>query len=122
MPATVQAALILLGLQAAFSLVGAVFMVVGVIADFSGPRLLLLLCGMAIIGLMGWLMSRWRSRRKPVRWGAIAVEVAVSCGYLVLAMVDGELHWATLLGPGGLLPFSVVVLLLLPPAGRWFDR
>lgn len=109
-------------LEVAFSLVGLAMMIGTAAVAFSVPFLLLILYAGSITALMGWLLSRWPSRRKFVRWGVIAVEVVAGGGYLAMAALDGDLGWINLLGPNTLLPLAVVVALLLPSAARWFDR
>ncbi|MFG6200264.1 hypothetical protein [Nonomuraea sp. JJY05] len=122
MPATVRTARFVLTLEVAFSLVGLAILIGVAAVAFSVPFLLLFLYAGSITALMGWLLSRWPSRRKLVRWGAIAVEVAASGSYLTMAAIDGDLDWIKLLGPNTLLPLVVVVALLMPSAARWFDR
>jgi hypothetical protein len=89
---------------------------------FSGPFFLLLLYNAMITALMGWLISRWPSRRKPVRWGAIAVEVVSAGGYLIMNAIEGDLSWIKLIAPSTLFPLAVVATLVTPSATRWFDR
>ncbi|MEU6711933.1 hypothetical protein ABZ897_10705 [Nonomuraea sp. NPDC046802] len=71
---------------------------------------------------MGWLLSRWPSRWKLVRWGAIAVAVVAGGGYLAMVAIDGDLGWIKLLAPSVFLPLATVITLLTPSAGCWFDR
>ncbi|MFC5831458.1 hypothetical protein [Nonomuraea insulae] len=122
MPATARSARFMMTLEVAFSLVGLAMMIGTAAAAFSVPFLLLILYVGSITALMGWLLSRWPSRRKFVRWGVIAVEVVAGGGYLAMAALDGDLGWINLLGPNTLLPLAVVVALLMPSAARWFDR
>ncbi|MEV4014411.1 hypothetical protein AB0J35_28310 [Nonomuraea angiospora] len=120
MPAAVRAARFIMTLDVAFGLVGiGVMIIVGAVA-FSPAYVLLLLYVVSTTALMGWLISRWQSRKKAVRWGAVALELVLSGGGLVVKAVDGDLRWTALLGL--VLPLAVVVLLLTPAAGRWFDR
>ncbi|MFG1619921.1 hypothetical protein ACGFI3_44830 [Nonomuraea wenchangensis] len=77
------------------------------LAAFSDPRLFALpLRLVGVVVLMGWLVARWSSRRKWVRW----------------CVVDREFGWVTLVHPATLLPLAIVVGLLTPAAARWFDR
>ncbi|WP_433445607.1 hypothetical protein [Nonomuraea sp. CA-141351] len=70
MPATARAARFIMTLEVAFSLVGLAIMIGVAATAFSAPFLLLFLYASSITALMGWLLSRWPSRRKFVRWGA----------------------------------------------------
>ncbi|MFI6741381.1 hypothetical protein ACIBI9_51415 [Nonomuraea sp. NPDC050451] len=87
---------------------------------FSPGYVLLLLYAVSTTALMGWLISRWTSRKKAVRWGAVALELVLSGGGLIVKAVDGDLRWTTPLGL--VFRLAVVVLLLTPSAARWFDR
>jgi hypothetical protein len=109
-------------IEVGFSLVGLAIMIGVAAADFSAAFLLLLLYGSSITALMGWLLSRWPSRRRFVRWGAIAVEVVAGGGYLAMAAIDGDLSWVKLIAPSTLFPPVVVIALLTPSAAQWFDR
>ncbi|MEU4225339.1 hypothetical protein AB0F17_13665 [Nonomuraea sp. NPDC026600] len=123
MPAAMRAARFIMTLEVAFSLVGLAIMIGTAAAfAFSGPFLLMPLYSAVITALMGWLLSRWSSRRKPVRWGTIAVEVVAAGGYLIMTAIDGDLSWIKLIAPSTLFPLAVVVMLLTPSATRWFDR
>ncbi|MEV0233102.1 hypothetical protein [Nonomuraea sp. NPDC050786] len=122
MPATVRAARFVLTLEVAFGMVGVAFAGATVIASAgAAPVLLLVLFQAAVTALQGWLVSRWPSRRKRVRWGAVAVEVVSAAARLAIVAIDGDLGWASVL-PRVLFPLAVVIPLLTPPAGRWFDR
>ncbi len=77
------------------------------LAAFSDLRLFALsLRLVGVVVLMGWLVARWSSRRKWVRW----------------CVVDREFGWVTLVHPATHLPLAIVVGLLTPAAARWFDR
>ncbi|MFI7633681.1 hypothetical protein [Nonomuraea sp. NPDC049400] len=88
----------------------------------SSAAILPLLPQGAITALEGWSLSRWMSRRKPVRWGVVAIEVASVGAHLTLVAIDGDFGWTSLLSLSVLLPLAVVIPLLTPPAARWFDR
>ncbi|TMR97384.1 hypothetical protein [Nonomuraea basaltis] len=75
-----------------------------------------------VVALMGWLIFRWSSRRKWVRWCAIAFEAIAVGSHLVTVTIDGELGWMTLIDPATLLPLAIVIELLTQSAARWFDR
>ncbi|HUR09016.1 MAG TPA: hypothetical protein VM347_41205 [Nonomuraea sp.] len=122
MPAIVRAGRFIMTLEVAFRLVGIAIMIGSVAFAFSGSFVLLILYTVVITGLMGRLLSRWPSRRKPVRWGAIAVEVVSAGGYLIMNAIDGDLGWMRLIATSTLFPLAVVATLLTPSATRWFDR
>lgn len=122
MPAVVRAGQFIMTLEMAFSLVGLAIMIGTVAFAFSGAFVLLMLYTVVITALMGWLLSRWPSRRKPVRWGVIGVEVVAAGGYLIMNAIDGDLSWIRLIAPSTLFPIAVVATLLTPSATRWFDR
>ncbi|MCA2225910.1 hypothetical protein [Nonomuraea aurantiaca] len=122
MPATMRAARFVMTLEVAFSLVGLAIMIGTIAFAFSGPFLLLLLYTAVITAFMCWLLSRWSSRRKRVRWGAIAVEVVSVGGFLLMNAIDGGFGWVRLVSPGTLIPLALVIMLLTPSAARWFDR
>ncbi|MGA5763336.1 hypothetical protein [Nonomuraea bangladeshensis] len=123
MPGVVRTLRFTLIVQLAFGLFGAAIMTPVFLAAFSDPRLFaLLLQTVVVVVLMGWLVARWSSRRKWVRWFAIAFEVVVVGSNLILAVVDREFDWVTLVYPATLLPLAIVIGLLTPTAARWFDR
>jgi hypothetical protein len=123
MPATVRAGRFIITIEIAFSLVGLAIMIGTAAAfGFGGPFLLVLFYNAMITALMGWLLSRWPSRRKPVRWGVIAIEVVAAGGFLITAAIDGHLSWIRLIAPSTLFPLAIVATLLTPSATRWFDR
>lgn len=120
MPTAVRAARLIMILDVALGLLGIVIMIdIGAVI-FSPAYVLLLLYAVLTTALMVWLVFRWSSRRKAVRWGAVALEGVLGGGSLIFRAADGDLTWTTLAGL--LIPLAVVVLLLSPAAGRWFDR
>ena len=122
MPAVVRAGRFIMTMEMAFSLVGLAIMIGSAAFAFSGPFVLLFLYTVVITALMGWLLSRWPSRRKLVRWGAIAVEVVSAGGFLITTAIDGDLSWIKLIAPSTFFPLAIVATLLTPSATRWFDR
>ncbi|MFC4117964.1 hypothetical protein [Nonomuraea zeae] len=122
MPATVRAARLIMTIEVAFGLVSLAMMIGVAAADFSPGFLLLIPCAALFPALMGWVLSRWPSRRKYVRWSAVAVDVA-ACGlYVTTAAIHDDLDWVVLLSPSTFLPVAVVIVMLTPSAGRWFAR
>ncbi|MDA0634793.1 hypothetical protein OUY22_15315 [Nonomuraea sp. MCN248] len=121
MPATALAARVIMTLQVGLGLLFlAIFLAGAVAAAVDAALLVAFLPGVLVVVLQGWLIFRWSSRRKWVRWSGIAIEVVgVGLGVIPTA-VEGELGWATL--PSLVLPLAVVILLLTPSAARWFDR
>ncbi len=123
MPATVWAARFIMIVQLAFSLFGIALMTPGAVALFSNPLILgLLLQFLLVAVLLGWLVFRWSSRRKWVRWCALGLEVVALAVHVIRTVLDGEVSWTTLFGLATLLPLGIIVLLLTPPAARWFVR
>lgn len=121
MPAIMRAARFVMTLDVAFSLVRLAIMIGTIAFAFSGPFLLLLLYSAVVTAFMCWLLSRWSSRRKLVRWGVIAVEVVSVGGSLLANAIDGGFGWPRLVS-ATLIPLVLVIMLLTPSATRWFDR
>jgi hypothetical protein len=96
----VRTARFVLTIEVALSLVGLAIVTSAAFATFSGPLFLLLLYTASITALMGWLLSRWTSRKAWVRWGSIAVAVAPAGGSFV-TMEPGLLFAARAPAPGG---------------------
>ncbi|MGI5284725.1 hypothetical protein ACQEVF_15495 [Nonomuraea polychroma] len=123
MPATVRAARVIMTLQLGFSLFLSALLLPGAAAAFTDPLLLVVLLQLLlIVVLMGWLVFRWSSRRKWVRWCAIAFEAFAVSTHLITTTIDGELSWRTLIDLGTILPLAIVITLLTPAAARWFNR
>ncbi|KAB8190529.1 hypothetical protein FH608_033895 [Nonomuraea phyllanthi] len=121
MPTAALAARVVVTLQVGMGLLFAATFLAGAVAVSGDPALLVeFIPGLLLVALLGWLIFRWRSRRKWVRWSAIAIEVvAVGMG-VITAAVGGALDWGTLIRQ--VLPLAIIVLLLTPSAARWFDR
>ncbi|NJP89184.1 hypothetical protein HCN51_06940 [Nonomuraea sp. FMUSA5-5] len=118
-PPTALIARYILTFQAACGVVGTALAAYLLLSSGLATVFLLLLLASAAFAALSWLLAaRWTSRRRMVRWGAVAVEVAV-CGVALAAAGSGggvgPLAWSVL-------PVAAVVLLLTPSAGRWFDR
>lgn len=123
MPTIVRAVRFIMIVQLAFGLFAIAIMAPVFLAAFSDPRIfVLLLQPVTVVALMGWLIFRWSSRRKWVRWCAVAFEAVAAGSHLILAAVDREFGWMTLVHPATLLPLAIVIGLLTPSAARWFDR
>ncbi|MEV0195874.1 hypothetical protein [Nonomuraea sp. NPDC050691] len=87
----------------------------------------------AVAAAWGWAIGRLANRVprrvRGTRWLLIALEAAEAALFVTLGVVDGDfgdgsgLHLDhTGLSPNVLMAVAVIVLLLLPPARRWFDR
>ncbi|MEU0566799.1 hypothetical protein ABZ297_15605 [Nonomuraea sp. NPDC005983] len=122
MPPTVWGARFIMILQLALSLFPAAIMIGGAVSAPDPELFALLLLPLAIVAFLGWLVFRWSTRRKWVRWSAIAFETIALAGHVITSAVDGEFGWMTVIGLSTLLPLVIVVGLLTPTAGRWFDR
>lgn len=123
MPTIVRAVRFIMIVQLAFALFGAAMMMPIIMAAFGDPGLfILLLPPVVVVALLGWLIFRWSSRRKWVRWCAVAFAAVALGGHLIPAAVDGGFGWMTLVRPATLLPLAIVVGSLTPSAARWFDR
>ncbi|TYB68910.1 hypothetical protein FXF51_10490 [Nonomuraea sp. PA05] len=71
--------------------------------------------------LTGWLLSRWPSRKKSVRWGSVALAAAMCGARAAMGVLDDGIGWLALLG--SIVPYlAIIALLVMPGAGRWFDR
>lgn len=119
----VSAARYAITFQVAFAIVG--LCVSGsllLIGGIDGLGALVLVAAVGLTVLTGWLMGRFDTRRKPVRWSMIAVEGVSGAAFALPTVLDAESNFLRLLAPAVLLPAVAVLLLLLPAAGRWFDR
>ncbi|AQZ66996.1 unnamed protein product [[Actinomadura] parvosata subsp. kistnae] len=120
MPRTLKVAQFIITLQVAFGLVGLALVLVGFFSTFDWRLLPVLVYAALVPALLGWLLSRWSSRRAFLRWAIIAVQVLV----IGVTMLDLVLHstvtWGAVFG-SRMLGWAVIVLLLLPQAGRWFN-
>ncbi|MED7928752.1 hypothetical protein SMD20_31195 [Nonomuraea sp. LP-02] len=121
MSVTLKAARILITIQVAFGLVGAGLF----LALFFSSFLWQYLPGLAYVAgstaLLGWLLSRWNSRRVYLRWSFVAMQVVPVGADVVDMILYSTVDWRSVV-VGNSLGWAVVVLLLLPSAGRWFDK
>ncbi|MGN9839244.1 hypothetical protein ACTMTI_14090 [Nonomuraea sp. H19] len=121
MPGTLKAAQFIITLEVAFGLVGLAIALAGFFSTFDWGVLPALIYAAGRVALLGWLLSRWSSRRKYLRWAIIAVHL-LEVGATILDLVlFSTVTWNAVLG-SHLLTWAVIVLLLLPSAGRWFSE
>lgn len=116
MPGTLKVAQFIVTLEVAFGLVGLAVTMAGFFFAFDWGNLPALIHAAGSTALCGWLLGRWSSRRGYVRWTIIAVHL-VMIGATVL---DATVTWRAMVGQH-VLTWAVIVLLLLPSAGRWFS-
>ncbi|MER7361709.1 hypothetical protein [Nonomuraea wenchangensis] len=121
MPVTLRAARVLITIQVAFSLVGTGLMLALFFSSFRWQYLpgLAYVAGSAAI--LGWLLSRWMSRRVHLRWSIVAMQLVMVGAIVVDDAVFSTVGWRSVVF-GNVLAWTVVVLLLLPSAGRWFNK
>ncbi|MER6514168.1 hypothetical protein ABT158_45655 [Nonomuraea sp. NPDC001636] len=123
MPFVVRAARFVMTLQVAFGMVGLAFLGAAALSILALGPLLLVAWEAAILGLTGWLMSRFGTRATWVHRAVVGVEALVVAEYAVLRLTDsGGLDPVRLLVANALGPLPVIVLLLLPPSWRWFSQ
>ncbi|GAA2204488.1 hypothetical protein GCM10009850_003890 [Nonomuraea monospora] len=122
LPASTRIARFIMTLQVAFGLVGiALALYVLITSGFSAGMLLLLILSATSTALTGWLLSRWASRKRSVRWGSVALAAAMCGARAAMGVLDDGSSWLALLS-SVVLYLAIVLLLALPAAGRWFDR
>jgi hypothetical protein len=127
MPGLVRAVRVIMAIQFVFGLIGLIFgwmalaAVLGTGASGGLPAGGLLVFLTATLALQAWLMRLLDSRRHWVRWAVVAFEVFVITTDMILEALDPGLTARSFLAILSL-PTAVIVLLLLPAAGSWFDR
>jgi hypothetical protein len=127
MPGLVRAATVVLALQFVFGLIGLIFgwmalaSVLGTGASGALPVGGLMVVLTATLASQAWLMRRLGGRRRWVRWAVVGLEAFMVITDLTLRALDPGLTVRSFLVALPL-PTVVIVLLLLPAAGRWFDR
>ncbi|MFB4272068.1 hypothetical protein [Nonomuraea sp. GTA35] len=105
----------------AFGLVALAITLAGFFSTFDAGILPVLVYVAGTVALLGWLLGRWSSRRKYVRWAIISVHL-LQIGVTVLDLVlFSTVTWDAVLG-SRLLTLVVIVPLLLSSAGRWFSE
>jgi hypothetical protein len=121
MPGALKAAQFIITLEVAFGLVGLAITLAGFFSTFHWGILPALIYAVGRIALLGWLLSRWSSRRMYLRWAIIAVHLLeIGAAILDLALFSTA-TWNAVFG-SHLLQWAVIILLLLPSAGRWFSE
>ncbi|MFI6744292.1 hypothetical protein ACIBI9_66525 [Nonomuraea sp. NPDC050451] len=105
----------------ALGLVGLAITLLGFFSTFDWGILPALIYVSGSTALLGWLLSRWSSRRMYLRWAIITVHLlTIGAAILDLALFS-TVTWYAVFG-SHILVWVVIVLLLLPPAGRWFSE
>lgn len=127
MPGLVRAVRVIMAIQFVFGLIGLIFgwmalaAVLGTGASGSLPLSGLMVFLTATLALQAWLMRLLDSPRRWVRWAVVAFEVSMIITDMILEALDPGLTARSFLAILSL-PTVVIVLLLLPAAGSWFDR
>ncbi len=127
MPGLVRAVRVIMAIQFVFGLIGLIFgwmalaAVLGTGASGGLPLSGLMVFLTATLALQAWLMRLLDSRRRRVRWAVVAFEVFMIITDMILGALDPGLTARSFLAILSL-PTAVIVLLLLPAAGSWFDR
>ncbi|MEU4510850.1 hypothetical protein AB0G05_15255 [Nonomuraea wenchangensis] len=121
MPRTLKATRVLITIQVAFGLVGTGLSLALFFSSFLWQYLPGLAYFAGSTALLGWLLSRWNSRRVFLRWSFVAMQVVVVGAGVVDMAVFSTVEWRSVVIGNGF-AWTVIVLLLLPSAGRWFDK
>lgn len=121
MPGTLKAAQLIITLEVAFGLVGLAITLAGFFSTFDGGILPALIYAAVRVALLGWLLSRWSSRRKYLRWAIIAAHLLEIGATILDRVLFSTVTWNAVFGTN-FLTWAVIVLLLLPSAGRWFSE
>lgn len=120
-PGTLKAAQLIIMIEVAFGLVGLAVAVAGFFFAFDWGHLPALIYAVASTALLGWLSGRWSSRRTYVRWAIVAVHLLVIGAAVLDLVIFSTVTWQAMFGRN-ILAWAVIVLLLLPSAGRWFNE
>jgi hypothetical protein len=121
MPGTLQAAQFIITLEVVFGLIGLAITLGGFFFTFNWDVLPGLIYAAGSVTLLGWLLSRWSSRRKYLRWAIIVVHLLVIGASVLDLALFSTVTWKAVFGYH-ILTWAVIVLLLLPSAGRWFSE
>ena len=120
-PGTLRAAQFIITLEVAFGLVGTAITLAGFFSTFGWGILPALIYAAGRVALLGWLLSRWSSRRMYLRWAIIAVHLLEIGATIIDLALFSTVTWNAVFG-SHLLEWAVIVLLFLPSAGRWFSE
>jgi hypothetical protein len=127
MPAPLRAARVIMALQFVLGLVGLIFgwlgtaSALGMNASGGLPLAGLMVFLTSTLALQAWLMGRLDSRMRWVRRAVLGFEALVISTDVILGALDPGLTVRSFLAVLPL-PTIVIVLLLLPSSGTWFDR
>ncbi|MGW0199363.1 hypothetical protein [Nonomuraea sp. NPDC003201] len=121
MPGTLKAAQFIITLEVAFGLVGLAITLAGFFATFHWGIMIALIYVAGSTALLGWLLSRWSSRRTYLRWAIIAVHLLLIGADILDLALFSTVTWMAVFGYR-ILDWAVIVLLFLPSAGRWFSE
>ncbi len=121
MPGTLKAAQFIITVEVAFRLVGLAITLAGFFSTFNWDILPALIYVAGSAAVLGWLLSRWSSRRMYLRWATIAVHLLMVGATVLDLALFSAVTWSAMVG-SHILTWTVIVLLLLPSAGRWFSE
>ncbi|SDJ49909.1 hypothetical protein SAMN05421874_1026 [Nonomuraea maritima] len=120
MPGTLKAAQFIITLEVVLGLVGLAVTMAGFFFAFDWGILPALIHAAGSTALFGWLLGRWSSRRVYVRWAIIAAHLLVIGATVLDLALFSTVTWQAMVGQH-ILTWAVIILLLLPSAGRWFS-
>ncbi|TMR22380.1 hypothetical protein ETD86_11825 [Nonomuraea turkmeniaca] len=121
MTPSLKAAQFIITIEVAFGLVGLAITLAGFFSTFKWGLLPGLAYAAGSTALLGWLLSRWSSRRTYLRWAIIAAHLLVIGATTLDLALFSTLTRDAVFGTH-ILTWAVIVLLLLPSAGRWFSE
>ncbi|MEV4582726.1 hypothetical protein AB0K16_56890 [Nonomuraea jabiensis] len=121
MPGTLKAAQFIITLEVAFGLVGLAITLAAFFSTFQWGMLPALIYAVGSTALLGWLLSRWSSRRTYLRWVIIAAHLLLIGAAILDLALFSTVTWNAVFG-SRILAWAVIVLLFLPSAGRWFSE
>ncbi|MCP2347136.1 hypothetical protein [Nonomuraea roseoviolacea] len=94
----------------------------GPVVMAGGAAWILPVVAAAWAAVQGWALRRVPGRLRSTRWLLVAIEAAQVVMFLALRAADGDFDSPAALFANVSEAVVAVVLLLLPAAGRWFDR
>ncbi|NUW46344.1 hypothetical protein [Nonomuraea rhodomycinica] len=121
MPRTVKVVHFILTLQCFLSLLGSVLALLLAISA-GGTVWILPVMAAAWAAVQGWALKRVPGRLRSTRWLLVAIGAVQGVMFLALQVADDTFDSPAALFVNVSESAVVVVLLLLPSAGRWFDR